>query len=110
MPINFEQLRIILKSTGINVHRDDAPSNAKYPYIIYEFVNERHKRVSKRVFADMPLYQVAYITTGIESELDVLKQAFNESVEYASFTSAPYDENDLKVTQFITYVRCINEW
>lgn len=110
MPINLEKLRAILKSTGINVYRDDAPSNANYPYIIYEFVNEQHKRASRKVFADMPLYQVAYITSGIESELSELKRVMNENcVEYASFTSAPYDENDLEITQFITYVRCVNE-
>lgn len=110
MPINLQQLRAILKSTGINVYRDEAPSNAKYPYIIYEFVNEQHKRASRKVFADMPLYQIAYITKGIETELEQLKESLNRhAVQYDSFTGAPYDENDAKVTQFITYVRCVNE-
>lgn len=110
MPINLQQLRIILKSTGINVYRDEAPSSAEYPYIIYEFVNEQYKRASRKVFADMPLYQIAYITEGVESDLRPLKDVLNRhAVQYDSFTSAPYDENDKKITQFITYVRCVNE-
>lgn len=108
--MTFQDLRDILKSTGINVYRDDAPSSAKLPYIVYEFVNEHHKRASNKVLADMPLYQIAYITTGIESELKVLKDAFNQNnVPYEQFIGLPYDENDSKVTQFITYVRCVNE-
>ncbi len=97
-----------MKATGIKVYRDSAPSNAKYPYIIYEFVNEPQRRASSKVFASMPLYQIAYITKGIESELETLKNAFNENqVSYDVFTGVPYDENDDTVTQFITYVRCV---
>ena len=108
MSISFEQLRTALKSSNIPVFRDEAPSKQKYPYIIYEFVSEQHKRASSKVIAEMPLYQIAYITKGIELELAALKDVLNaQQIEYASFTAAPYDENDDKVTQFITYVRCV---
>lgn len=108
MIINFQQLRAILKGTGIKVYRDSAPSNAKYPYIIYEFVSEPQRRASSKVFASLPLYQIAYITTGVEDELETLKKALNENrVSYDAFNAAPYDENDDTVTQFTTYVRCI---
>lgn len=107
--VTFEQLRTILKSTGINVYRDKAPSDAELPYIIYQFVNEQHKRASNKILADMPLYQIAYITSGIESELEVLKEKFNENkVAYERFEAMPYDEDDETITQFVTYVRCIH--
>lgn len=110
MQISFQDLRNILKSTGIEVYRDEAPANQSYPYIIYEFVNEQHRRTSNKVIADMPLYQIAYITKGIETELKTLKDALNaHQVPYEPFRSMPYDENDDTITQFITYVRCINE-
>lgn len=109
MQINFQQLRSILKSSGIPTYRDEAPSTAKYPYIIYEFVNERYKRASSKVFKDMPLYQVAYITKGVESDLQPLKEVLNKhGVVYEQFEPFPYDENDATVTQFITNVRCVN--
>lgn len=64
MQINFQQLRTIMKKSGIPVYRDNAPTTAKYPYIVYEFVNEQHKRASNKVLKSMPLYQVAVITKG----------------------------------------------
>lgn len=111
MPINFQQLRTILKSLepGIKIYRDDAPSTAIYPYIIYEFVNEQHKRASNKVLYDMPLYQIAFITKGVESDLKPLKDVLNNNgVSYEPFTASGYDENDSTITQFITYVRCLN--
>lgn len=107
--VTFEQLRTILKSTGINVYRDKAPSDAELPYIIYQFVNEQHKRASNKILADMPLYQIAYITAGIEDELEVLKEKLDEKkVPYERFEAMPYDEDDETITQFVTYVRCIH--
>lgn len=111
MPISAEALQILLETLepGIKVYRDEAPSNAKYPYIVFEFVSERYRKVSNRMFAEMPLYQIAYITKGIETELSVLKSLFKQNqVLYEGFTPMAYDENDKKVTQFVTYVRCIN--
>lgn len=112
MPISFMELRALLKTLepGLKTYRDAAPSNAKYPYIVYEFVNESNRRASNKVLVDMPLYQIAYVTTGFESELSVLKKLFQQNmVPYEGFTSMASKENDKTVTQFVTYVRCINE-
>lgn len=109
MQINFEQLRAIMKSSGIPVYRDDAPTTATYPYIVYEYVNETHRRASNRVIKSMPLYQISIITNGTEKDYDPLKQVFNDNeVEYSMFTGIPYDENDDTVIQYITNVRCVN--
>ncbi|MGH1142137.1 hypothetical protein [Bacillus pseudomycoides] len=109
MQINFQQLRTIMKKSGIPVYRDEAPTKAKYPYIVYEFVNEQHKRASNKVLKSMPLYQIAVITNGTEADYEPLRTVFNDAgVSYAQFDGMPYDENDDTITQFITYVRCIN--
>jgi hypothetical protein len=109
MQINFEQLRSIIKQSKIPVFRDGAPINQDYPYIVYEFVNEQYKRASNKVLKDMPLYQIALITDGTEADLKSLKTVFNDAgVAYSSFDGMPYEENDSRVTQFITYVRCVN--
>jgi hypothetical protein len=110
MSISFQQLRTIMKASGIPVFRDAASTDAEYPYIVYEFVNETHKRASSQVRHSMPLYQIALVTKGTESEYEPLKKVFNENkVEYAPFDGLPYDENDDTITQFITYVRCVND-
>ena len=109
MQINFQQLRSILKEVGIPVYRDGAKTDEEYPFIAYEFVNEQHKRASSKVWKSMPLYQIAFVTTGTESEYEPLKVKFDENnIEYSQFTGVPYDENDDTITQFITYVRCVN--
>ena len=111
MPVSFQQLRTILKSLepDMKVYRDEAPTTAKYPYIVYEFVNEQQKRASNQVLYDSPLYQIALVTNGIEIDLKPLKDVFNNhGVSYEQFDGVPYDENDTTVTQFITYVRCLN--
>jgi len=108
MQINLQQLRSIMKESGIPVYRDNAPTTAKYPYIVYEFVNEQHRRVSNKVIKSLPLYQIAIITTGTESDYEPLKAVFNaHEVEYSMFVGGPYDENDSTVTQYITNVRCV---
>lgn len=108
MQINLQQLRSIMKESGIPVYRDNAPTTAKYPYIVYEFVNEQHRRVSNKVIKSLPLYQIAVITNGTESDYEPLKTVFNaHEVEYGMFSGGPYDENDSTVTQYITNVRCV---
>lgn len=108
--ITFQELRSILKESGIPVYRDEAPTSAQYPYIIYEFVNEQHKRSSNKVILDMPLYQIAVVTDGIETDIQSLKDVFNQyGVSYEQFEAVAYDENDSTITQFITYVRCTHE-
>lgn len=110
MQINFQRLREIMKESGLSVYRDSAPTNAKYPYIVYEYVNETHKRLSNRVVKSMPLYQISVITNGTENDYKPLKIVFNlHKVPYEMFSGIPYDENDDTVTQFITYVRCVDD-
>ncbi|MGW2600804.1 hypothetical protein [Streptomyces klenkii] len=97
-----------MKKSGIPVYRDSAPTKANYPYIVYEFVNEQQKRASNKVIKDMPLYQIAVITNGTEKDYEPLKVVFNEAgVSYSQFDGMDYDENDDTITQFITYVRCV---
>lgn len=108
MQISFQELRAIMKQSGIPVYRDDAPTIATYPYIVYEFVNETHKRASDGVIKSMPLYHIAVITNGTEQDYEPLKQVFNENkVEYSMIEGYPYDENDDTVMQYVTYVRCV---
>lgn len=109
MQISFEQLRAIMKESGISVYRDSEPTNAVHPYIVYEYVNETQRRSSNKVLMSMPLYQIAVITKGTESDYEPLKEVFNaHGVEYSQFEGIPYDENDATITQFITTVRCVN--
>lgn len=109
MPIDLERMRELMKASGMKVYRDEAPTDAEYPYIIYEFVNEQNRRSSNKVFADLPLYQIAVVTDGIETGVEPLKEIFNEKhVPYAGFIGMPDGmENDCKITQFVTYVRCV---
>lgn len=107
MQINLQQLRDIMKQSGLPVYRDDAPTNAIYPYIVYEYVNETHRRSSNKVLRSMPMYQIAVITDGTEQDYEALKRSFNHyGIEYSMFFGIPYDENDSKVMQYITNVRC----
>lgn len=109
MQINLQQLRSVMKESGIPVYRDGAPTTAEYPYIVYEFVNEQHTRASNKVIKSLPLYQIAVITDGTESDYESLKTVFNKhEVGYSMFTGGPYDENDSTVTQYITNVRCVH--
>ena len=107
--ITFAELRTIMKASGLPVYRDESPTTVKYPYIVYEFVNEQHKRASNIVLKSMPLYQITVITNGTETDYEPLKAAFNDAgVSYAQFDGMPYDEKDDTITQFITLVRCVN--
>lgn len=109
MQIDFETLRRLLKSTNIPVYRDEAPTTEEYPYIIYQFVNEQYKRASNKVMNELPLYQIAFITEGTESELRPLKAVLkNNDVLFETFVKGPYSlENDDRVTQYVTFVRCV---
>lgn len=111
MQINFQQLRTLLKSSGIPVYRGEAPTSQKgYPYIIYEFVNEAKKTASNSVLYHKPLYFIAVVSDGIESDYLPLQKVLEDTkVPYEDFTSGPFEEeNDSKITQYITYVRCVN--
>lgn len=110
MQINFQQLRAVLKSSNLKVYRDAAPIDEPYPYIVYQFVNEQYKRASDNVLKDMPLYQIAVVTDGTEADIEPLKAVLKTNrVLFEPFIFGPYDiENDSMVTQYITYVRCVN--
>ncbi|UAL46810.1 hypothetical protein K7887_18370 [Sutcliffiella horikoshii] len=109
MSVSFQQLRSILKESGLPVFRDEPASSVTYPYVVYEFVNETHKRASSRVLKSLPMYQISVITNGVETDYEPLKNALNSyGVSFSQFEGLPYDENDDTITQFITYVRCVN--
>lgn len=109
MQISLDELRELLKSTGIPTYRDSAPTGTPYPYIEYEFVNEQYRRGSNKVLYDLPLYQIAVVTQGTEVDLELLKKALNDrAVYYAPFVGGRYDENDDTITQYITFVRCLH--
>ncbi len=110
MQINFQELRTIMKSSQMKVYRDGAPVDATYPYIVYQFVNEQYKRASNEVMKDMPLYQISVVTDGTEAHIEPLKNVLKANkVLFEPFIFGPYAaENDETVTQYITYVRCVN--
>lgn len=109
MLISLTDLKKIISAAGIKYFRDDAPEGEDYPYLVYEYVGDRGKRASNKVVQEFQEYQLAYITEGIESELNPLKELLNENgIAYSNFHGGSYDENDEKVTQFVCYVRCIN--
>ncbi|MGI6154435.1 MAG: hypothetical protein ACOYEB_00605 [Enterococcus lemanii] len=109
MLISLVELKAILDQVGINYFRDDAPNNQKYPYVIYEYVQDIQVYAGNKVIRELQEYQLAYITTGIESELNPLKKALDENnVLFSPFNGMAYDENDDTVTQFVCYVRCKN--
>lgn len=110
MLISLEELRNILKQSEIPFYRDDATKDAKYPYLIYEYVQDLNVHAGNKVIRELQEYQLSYITSGVESELDSLKKLLNDNkVIFSPFSGGPYDENDLTITQFVSYVRCKNE-
>lgn len=110
MTIRLDELRAIMKESGMSVYRDEAETNAQYPYIVYEFVNSIKKWASGKVIYAMPLYQISVVTNGTEKDYKPLRNAFEKhGVSYDQFQGVPYDENDSTITQFITNVRCADE-
>lgn len=111
MQINFQQLRKILKESGIPYYRDEAPiGQTTYPYIVYEFVNENKKTASNSTLYHKPLYFIAVVSDGTESDYLPLQESFEKyKVPYQDFIAGPFEEeNDKKITQYITHVRCVN--
>jgi len=110
MLISLEELRNILKQSKIPYYRDNAPNNAKYPYLIYEYVQDLNVHAGNQIVRELQEYQLSYITVGVESELDPFKKLLHDNkVIFSPFNGVPYDENDLTITQFVSYVRCKNE-
>ncbi|EHS8400504.1 hypothetical protein KWN51_002745, partial [Enterococcus faecalis] len=58
----------------------------------------------------MPYYQISFYTTGTEKDLIALENALEEAgIPYTDFVGIQGDENDDTVTNFYTYVRCIED-
>lgn len=110
MSINFQQLRTLLKSTGLPVHKNKALTNSTYPFIVYSFISEDFKRASGSIYKRRLLYQVSLYTKGEETDFNVVTKVFNDNkVPFNSIMSIQGDENDDTVTNFFTNVRCIED-
>lgn len=110
MSISFEKLRITLKSVDVPVTRDKAEKGTDYPYIVYSNVSQGKKMASSKVHRRMPYYQISFYTTGTEKDLIALENALEEAgIPYTDFVGIQGDENDDTVTNFYTYVRCIED-
>ncbi len=65
---------------------------------------------SSKVHRRMPYYQISFYTTGTEKDLIALENALEEAgIPYTDFVGIQGDENDDTVTNFYTYVRCIED-
>ncbi|MCC4085674.1 hypothetical protein [Enterococcus faecalis] len=110
MSISFQKLRATLKAVGVPVTRDKAEKGTDYPYIVYSNVSQGKKMASSKVHRRMPYYQISFYTTGTEKDLIALENALEEAgIPYTDFVGIQGDENDDTVTNFYTYVRCIED-
>ncbi|OJG57022.1 hypothetical protein RV08_GL002257 [Enterococcus mundtii] len=63
---------------------------------------------SGKVYKKMPYYQISFFTLGTEQDLVVIEQALEKvGIPYADFVGIQGDENDETVTNYYTYVRCV---
>lgn len=110
MWISLSELLTIVKSLGMPVFRNKAKSKTDYPYFVYSFVDQKDKRASGQIFKTLPMYQLSFFTKGTEKDLVPLKNKFNEyRIPFKGFRSIPGDENDDTITNFYTYVRCVED-
>lgn len=108
MSINSSRLIALLESTGYEVYQDEAAKNQDYPYIVYSFVSEDDKRASSKIFKTLPYYQVSLFTEGGREDINRIKEIFNkERVPFKPFKPLRYKENNKQITNFYTYVRCL---
>lgn len=108
MSISFSELKEVLKSTGLPVTRDKAAKGTDFPYIVYSNVSKSKKMASSKVHRRLPYYQISFYTTGTEQDLKVLETALETAdIPYSGFTGMQGDENDDTVTNYYTYVRCV---
>ncbi|HGF7382623.1 hypothetical protein HWD75_06945 [Enterococcus hirae] len=108
MSNNFNELIKALKSTKLPVFRDKATLGTVYPYIVYSNVSKSKKMASSKVHRRLSYYQVSLYTTGTEKDLSILELAFEKAgIPYADFVGIQGDENDDTVTNYYTYVRCM---
>lgn len=110
MLINLDDLKTALKATNLPVTRDKAVKGTNYPYIIYSNISKSKKMASSKVHKRMPYYQVSLFTVGTEQDLSVLEHALeNAGILYTDFVGIQGDENDDTITNFYTYVRCVED-
>ena len=108
MSVSQEQLVAVLKSTGYLVYQNEAKKNQDYPYLVYSFVSEDDKKASGKIFKTLPYYQISLHTEGDRDDLKKIRKAFNDQlVPFKPFQSLSYKENNKHVTNFYTYVRCL---
>lgn len=108
MSTSFNELIKALKSTKLPVFRDKAAKETNFPYIVYSNVSKSKKMASSKVHRRLPYYQISFYTIGTEKDLAVLETALEEAaVPYADFVGIQGDENDDTVTNYYTYVRCM---
>lgn len=108
MSISFDELKTALKSTKLPVFRDKAAKGTDFPYIVYSNVSKSKKMASSKVHRRLPYYQVSLYTTGTEQDLEALETALETAgVPYSDLTGIQGDENDDTVTNYYTYVRCV---
>lgn len=100
----------LLKEAGYKVFQTESSKNTKYPYFVYDYVDATHAYAGNQLLSEQSRYQLSYLTEGTKKELIPIVTLLKEhKILYTPFSGGPYDENDKKVTQFVTYVRTFNE-
>ncbi|WP_422698901.1 hypothetical protein ACOX9P_09085 [Enterococcus durans] len=108
MSSSFEEMKIALESTKLPVFRDKARLGTMYPYIVYSNVSNTKKMASGKVYKKLPYYQISFFTLGTEQDLAVIEEALQKAgILYSDFVGIQGDENDDTVTNYYTYVRCV---
>lgn len=109
MSISSEELKTALKSTKLPVFRDKAQLGTMYPYIVYSNVSQGTKMASSKAYKRLPYYQISFFTLGTEKDLVVLEQALETAgIPYQDFIGMQGNENDDTVTNYYTFVRCMD--
>jgi len=110
MSTSFNELIKALKSTKLPVFRDKAALGTMYPYIVYSNVSINKKMASGKVYKKMPYYQISFFTLGTEQDLVIIEQVLEKaSIPYADFVGIQGEENDDTVTNYYSYVRCVED-
>lgn len=79
MMSSISELFAILESVlPGKVFRDFPPDEQEYPYLIVEFAGERNEFASNKLIREKAIYQLAYITEGVERELQPIKVVLKE--------------------------------
>ncbi|WP_061777183.1 hypothetical protein [Levilactobacillus senmaizukei] len=104
MLISFEEFRARLKSLGLPVYRNKAPTGTPFPYFVYSYTNEENLHASGETLDSKPEYQVSLFTEGTEKELQKFRRVFSD-VPFMGFNNSFSDENGTTVNNFYTYIR-----